>query len=129
MIFSFQTLKKALVTAPILAYPQFASKHAFILDTDWGMENGAVGACLSQKQEGKERVIAYAAKRLSKSQLNYAPTKGELYAVIYRVRRSSCDSLKIECTYAKLGYVTIIFLFKGWLYIITICKSKKKQYI
>ena len=47
------------------------------------MENGAIGACLSQKQEGKERVIAYAAKKLSKSQLNYAPAKGELYTVIY----------------------------------------------
>ena len=80
---SFENLKAALLTAPILAYPKFDSPNPFILDTDWSMENGAIGACLSQKQEGKERVIAYAAKKLSKSQLNYAPTKGELYAVIY----------------------------------------------
>ena len=71
---SFETLKKALISAPILAYPQFYSKEPFILDTDWSQDNRAIGACLSQKQEGKERVIAYAAKRLSKSQLNYAPT-------------------------------------------------------
>ena len=47
------------------------------------MENGAIGACLSQKQDGKEKVIAYTARKLSQSQLNYAHTKGELYAVIY----------------------------------------------
>ena len=80
---SFQELKQALLTAPILAYPQFSSEEPFILDTDWSMENGAIGACLSQKQDGKEKVIAYAARKLSQSQLNYAPTKGELYAVIY----------------------------------------------
>ena len=67
----------------MLAYPQFESKEPFILDTDWSLENGAIGACLSKRQQGKERVIAYAAKKLSKEQQNYAPTKGELFAVIY----------------------------------------------
>ena len=83
LIESFEKLKSSLLNAPILAYPRFKSEEPFILDTDWSMDNGAIGACLSQKQDGKERVIAYAAKKLSKSQLNYAPTKGELYAVIF----------------------------------------------
>ena len=83
---SFELLKEKLLTAPILAYPQFDSPEEFILDTDWSQEAACIGAVLSQKQNGKERVIAYAAKKLSKSEANYAPTKGELCAVIHFVR-------------------------------------------
>ena len=54
----------------------------FILDTDWSADNNAVGAVLSQKQEGLERVICYGAKRLNKAQAAYSPTKGELAGVI-----------------------------------------------
>ena len=79
---SFQQLKKALLNAPILAYPRFDSDEPFILDTDWSAENNAVGAVLSQKQDGLERVICYGAKRLTKAQAAYSPTKGELAGVI-----------------------------------------------
>ena len=79
---SFTQLKHALTKAPILAYPQFDSDEPFILDTDWSAENNAVGAVLSQKQDGKERVICYGAKRLNKAQAAYSPTKGELAGVI-----------------------------------------------
>ncbi|XP_041481796.1 trichohyalin-like [Lytechinus variegatus] len=44
------------LTAPILAYPQL--DMGFILDTD--ADNFAIRAVLSQVQEGKERVMAYA---------------------------------------------------------------------
>ena len=75
---SFEALKKKLLEAPILTYPQFKSEEPFILDTDWSQEAGAVGAVLSQVQNGRERVIAYGAKKLSKAQQNYMPGKGEL---------------------------------------------------
>ena len=39
-----------------------------------------------QEQHGKERVIAYAAKRLDSTQLNYAPTKGELFAAMFAMK-------------------------------------------
>jgi hypothetical protein len=83
---SFEQLKHHLVKAPILAYPQFDSKEPFILDTDWSADNNAVGAVLSQKQDGIERVIAYGAKKLTKGQSGYSPTKGELAAVITFMR-------------------------------------------
>ncbi len=38
---------------------------------------------LSQIQDGEERVICYGAKKLAKSQRNYPPTKGELFAILY----------------------------------------------
>ena len=80
---AFYTLKQKLIEAPILAYPNFNSPEPFIVDTDWSQKNNSMGAVLSQVQDGKERVICYGGKKMSKSQRNYPPTKGELAAVIY----------------------------------------------
>ena len=55
------------------------------MDTDWSYDNAAIGAVLMQKQQGLERVIAYGGHKLSQSQKNYGPTKGELYAVVFFV--------------------------------------------
>jgi hypothetical protein len=67
---SFVCLKDALMASPILACPDFKSSEPFILDTDRSLNNNAVGACLSQRQSGQERVICYGAKKLSKLQAN-----------------------------------------------------------
>ncbi len=80
---SFHELKSRLLAAPILAYPRFDSDEPFILDTDWSGESNSIGATLSQVQDGKERVIAYGAKKLGQSQANYNATKGELVAILY----------------------------------------------
>ena len=65
---TFETLKQLLVTAPVLAYP--LSEGEYILDTD--ASNFAMGAVLSQVQNGEERVIAYASQTLTPSQQNFA---------------------------------------------------------
>ena len=83
---SFKELNNCLLTAPVLAYPRFDLPEQFILDTDWSGDSGTIGAVLSQVQDGKERVIAYGAKKLSSSQSNYPPCKGELWAFIFFVR-------------------------------------------
>ena len=70
---AIDTLKKRLTSSPILTYPNF--DQPFILDTN--ASNTGLGAVLSQVQNGKERVIAYAAKVLSKPQLNYSTTRKE----------------------------------------------------
>jgi transposase InsO family protein len=80
------TLRDALCKAPILAYPRFDMESTFVVDTDWSQENRAIGAVLSQLQDGVERVIAYGAKKLNAAQANYPATKGELYAVVYFLR-------------------------------------------
>ena len=80
---AFLTLKQHLLKAPILAYPKFDSDEPFILDTDWSATNNAIGGVLSQKQDGKERVIAYGGKKMSKAQKNYDPFKGELSALLH----------------------------------------------
>ena len=56
----------------------------FILDTD--AANETVGALLSQIQEGQERVITYASRRLDRKEMNYCVTRKELLAVVYFLR-------------------------------------------
>ena len=75
---AFEILKEKLCSAPILAFPKPGLKY--ILDTD--ASDVGIGAVLSQVQEGKERVIAYASKKLNAQQQRYSVTRRELLAVI-----------------------------------------------
>ena len=75
---SFNQLKKLLTSAPILSFPDFS--HKFILDTD--ASNDGIGAVLSQHKNGKEYVIAYASRSLSKAERNYSVTRRQLLAVV-----------------------------------------------
>ena len=79
---SFNELKRCLTSAPLLAYPTATGK--LILQTDASLFG--IGGILSQEQDGKEVVIAYASKTLTKAQQNYCTTVRELYAVVYFVR-------------------------------------------
>lgn len=79
---SFETLKNALLTTPILCYPNQTGK--FILDTD--ASGFGMGAVLSQIQEGEEKVIAYASRTFNKAQRQYCTTKRELLAVVTFLR-------------------------------------------
>ena len=76
---AFQLLKEKLVSAPVLSYPMRDGGN-FTLDTD--ASDFAMGAVLSQEQNGEERVIAYASKTLSSEQQNHCATKKELLAVV-----------------------------------------------
>ena len=53
----------------------------YILDTDASLDT--IGAVLSQVQDGKERVIAYGSRTLSRTERNYCVTDRELLAVQY----------------------------------------------
>ena len=74
---AFSKLKTILTSPELMAYPQ--DKAGFILDTD-ACDYG-IGAVLSQLQDGKERVIAYASRTLNKAEQNYCVTDKELLAV------------------------------------------------
>ncbi len=74
-------LKEAFCSAPILAYPDHEGE--FIVDTD--ANNYAIGAVLSQVQDGKERVIMYGSKRLVESKAKWFTTHRELWAIVYFV--------------------------------------------
>ena len=75
----FEELQHRLVSAPILAFPDYCSD--FILDTD--ASDTGIGAVLSQTQpDGSERVIAYASRTLSKPERRYCVTTRELLAAV-----------------------------------------------
>jgi hypothetical protein len=81
---AFKTLKGALCTAPILAYPQPGER--FIVDTD--ASNVGIGAVLSEVQDGQERIIAYYSKTLKKAERNYCVTRQELLAIVRTMEHS-----------------------------------------
>ena len=78
---SFDSLKLALTTAPILGYP--SSDGQFILDCD--ASNEGVGAVLSQVQGDQEKVIGYFSKTLSRPERHYCVTRKELLAVVLSI--------------------------------------------
>ncbi|GBL92230.1 Transposon Ty3-I Gag-Pol polyprotein [Araneus ventricosus] len=75
---SFNSLKQALTSSPILTYPR--TDKDFILHTD--ASNEGIGAVLSQNIGNEERVIAYFSKSLGKPERNYCVTRKELLAIV-----------------------------------------------
>ncbi|GBN69125.1 Retrovirus-related Pol polyprotein from transposon opus [Araneus ventricosus] len=75
---SFNSLKQALTSSPILTYLRI--NKDFILDTD--ANNEAIGAVLSQKIGNEECVIAYFSKSLGKPERNYCVKRKELLAIV-----------------------------------------------
>ena len=79
---AFQSLKAALMTQPILSYPDMSKP--FILDTD--ASGTTLGAVLSQVHKDGEHVVAYFSKCLSKHERQYCITRKELLAVVESVK-------------------------------------------
>ena len=75
---AFDQLKRAMVVAPVLAYPN--STGTFILDVD--ASDIAVGAELLQLQDDVEQVIAYGSQSLSQAQRRYCTTRKELLSLV-----------------------------------------------
>ena len=83
---AFENLKTKLMNPPILSYPRFDCQ--FILFTDASDE--ALGAVLSQVQDGEEKVIAYGSKRLNSRECNYSTVEKEAYAVVTFLEEYRC---------------------------------------
>lgn len=76
---AFNRLKTVLTTAPILALPK--DEGVYVLDCD-ACDLG-IGAVLSQRIEGEERVIAYGSRLLSTAERNYCVNRKELLAIVH----------------------------------------------
>lgn len=79
---AFEILKRHLISAPILRYPDF--DRTFYLHTD--ASGTGLGAILSQIDDKKnEYVVAYASRGLTRPERNYAATELECLAVIWGI--------------------------------------------
>ena len=81
---SFEQLKKALISAPIMAFPDVNKPYRLYTDAS----DFAVGAILVQTDEhGTERPIHFLSHQLSAVQRRWATVEKEAFAVIHALRK------------------------------------------
>lgn len=79
----FHGLKEALMSEPVLGYPNRALP--FVVHTD--ASNVGLGAILTQKQDSQTKTIAYASRTLSSAERNYSTTEKECLAIIWALEK------------------------------------------
>ncbi|KAI9552626.1 pol polyprotein [Daphnia sinensis] len=85
-ISSFNTLKQALTSAPVLAHPNYELPMEIFPDAcGYG-----IGGVLAQRIEEAERPIAYASRLLTKSEVNYSITEKECLALVWCLSKFRC---------------------------------------
>ena len=98
---AFDSLKGALTTAPVLGYADYTKP--FILETD--ASHDGLNAMLSQEQDGKSRVLAFASRRLRPSEKNsslYSSMKLEFLAM----KRAITDKFRHYLLGGKFKVIT-----------------------
>ena len=79
---SFLQLKEALVSAPILALPDFHLQFHLYVDAS----NEGIGMILGQIQNNREVAIAYGGRKLNPAERNYSATEREALAVVAAIK-------------------------------------------
>ena len=82
---AFETLKKALISAPIVQPSDWNLPFEIMYDAS----DYAVGAVQGQRVDKKLNVIHYASKTLGSAQRNYATTEKEFLALVF-----ACDKFR-----------------------------------
>ena len=86
---AFQAIIEKLTSAPVLGYANY--KLPYVLHTDASRQG--LGAVLYQNQSEHRRVIAYASRRLSKTEKNYPAHKLEFFAMKWAITDKFKDYL------------------------------------
>ena len=81
---SFEKLKEALTTSPVLRFSIFDENVPFYLSTD--ASTVAIGYILSQKVNGQDRVIAYGGRSLKSCETRYSICELELLSLTEGVK-------------------------------------------
>jgi len=88
---AFLQLKRRLVESPILVYPDFSKRFKLYVDSS----KLAVGACLMQTVDGRERVVAFASKLLVGSEKNWirkedGTSEIKCWGIVWATRKFRC---------------------------------------
>jgi hypothetical protein len=83
---AFERMKEKLCTPPVLAFPNF--ELPFILSTD--ASQTALGAILSQVQDGIERPIGYASRQKNRAEQAYSASESEMLALVWATKHFRC---------------------------------------
>ena len=97
---AFESLKQALTSPPVLAYPDYTK--TFIVEVD--ASNDDLGTVLSQEQDGRVRPLAYASRAprgAERTMENYSSRKLELLALKWAVTEKFREHL-ISSTFTVL---------------------------
>lgn len=102
---AFLKLKSALVSAPVLAMPDYSKPFSVACDAS----DVAVGGVLTQEIDGEEHPISYFSQKLSPSERKYSVTERECLAVIRAIEkfRGYIEGTKftVFCDHAALSYL------------------------
>lgn len=97
---AFCELKSALVSAPVLDYPQFEDGRGFVLETDASLVG--LGAILSQnRDDGEIHPITYASRSLDIHEKNYGISELETLGLVWAVRYF-CPWKSLYCVHRSL---------------------------
>lgn len=80
---AFDKLKRALISVPILAYPDFTNEFLLFIDAS----STGIGFTLAQTQNGKVVVIAYNGRGLNQAEKNYSTTEREALALVEGIKK------------------------------------------
>ena len=80
---AFDRLKRALISAPVLAFPNFDEQFLLYVDAS----STGIGFALAQIQSGKEVVIAYNVRGLNQAERNYTTTEREALALVECIKK------------------------------------------
>jgi len=80
---AFNDLKTSLVSAPVITAPDWGQEFELMCDAS----DYAVGAVLGQRKGKNFHAIYYACKVLNDAQVNYATTKKEMLAIVYKLEK------------------------------------------
>lgn len=78
---AFELLKQALVSPPVLQFPNFSEDNTFIVTSD--ASNKALGATLSN---GDGSPVSYISRQLNKAEVNYPVIEKELLGIVFAVK-------------------------------------------
>lgn len=102
---SFLKLKAALVSAPVLAMPDYSKPFSVACDAS----DVAIGAVLTQEVNGEEHPICYFSQKLSSSERKYSVTERECLAVIRAIEkfRGYIEGVRftVHCDHSALTYL------------------------